>query len=184
MSHSIVYSEELARKLQNFAFQEEKKITPDLLVLIDDISITGLNCYKWDHLQVLIQHKLKEIMQEYLQTEEIEKEPRFQNFCENLLKFESAPFTLQRICELLIKPKMYNKLDKYMNALEKLLFVDSVIPQLEPQEYNQIVKDLFQKKKLVDESNDDDDQQRLPHHSSDIQSEEDTTSPMEIDGEL
>lgn len=34
--------------------------------------------------------------------------------------FQTAPFTIQRLCELLSDPKKhYNRLDKFMRALEK-----------------------------------------------------------------
>lgn len=34
--------------------------------------------------------------------------------------FQAAPFTIQRLCELLTDPKKhYNRLDKFMRALEK-----------------------------------------------------------------
>lgn len=34
--------------------------------------------------------------------------------------FNSAPFTVQRICELLTEPrKQYTRIDKYMRAVEK-----------------------------------------------------------------
>lgn len=39
---------------------------------------------------------------------------------ERLDLFHSAPFTVQRLCELLIEPrKQYSRVDKYMRALEK-----------------------------------------------------------------
>jgi serine/threonine-protein phosphatase 4 regulatory subunit 2 len=40
--------------------------------------------------------------------------------------FEEAPFTIQRVCELLIDPKKhYKSTDKYMRALLKNLLVVS-----------------------------------------------------------
>lgn len=39
---------------------------------------------------------------------------------ERLELFHAAPFTVQRLCELLIDPKKhYSRLDKFMRALEK-----------------------------------------------------------------
>ena len=39
---------------------------------------------------------------------------------ERLELFNSAPFTVQRLCELLTDPKkQYSRIDKYMRALEK-----------------------------------------------------------------
>lgn len=39
---------------------------------------------------------------------------------ERLDQFNAAPFTVQRLCELLIDPrKQYSRIDKFMRALEK-----------------------------------------------------------------
>ena len=39
---------------------------------------------------------------------------------ERLELFNAAPFTVQRLCELLIDPrKQYSRIDKFMRALEK-----------------------------------------------------------------
>lgn len=39
---------------------------------------------------------------------------------ERLDSFNSAPFTVQRICELLAEPKkQYTRIDKFMRAVEK-----------------------------------------------------------------
>lgn len=39
---------------------------------------------------------------------------------ERLEAFHAAPFTVQRICELLIDPrKQYSRIDKFMRAVEK-----------------------------------------------------------------
>lgn len=39
---------------------------------------------------------------------------------ERLELFNAAPFTIQRLCELLIDPrKQYSRIDKFMRALEK-----------------------------------------------------------------
>ncbi|KDO35350.1 hypothetical protein SPRG_00199 [Saprolegnia parasitica CBS 223.65] len=43
----------------------------------------------------------------------------------------SAPFTLQRLTEVLLSPLSYYKqLHKFLNAIEKLLFVSSTVDQL------------------------------------------------------
>ena len=51
---------------------------------------------------------------------------------ERLELFNAAPFTIQRLCELLIDPrKQYSRIDKFMRALEKnilgkLLYIWSI----------------------------------------------------------
>ena len=42
--------------------------------------------------------------------------------------FQSAPFTLQRLCEVLLEPrKQYNRVDKLLLALERLLYVTTTL---------------------------------------------------------
>lgn len=49
-------------------------------------------------------------------------------FLERLDLFHAAPFTVQRICELLTDPrKQYSRIDKFMRAIEKNLLVVSTI---------------------------------------------------------
>lgn len=48
------------------------------------------------------------------------------NLLERLESFANAPFTVQRICELLTAPrKEYNRIDKFMRAIEKNILVVS-----------------------------------------------------------
>lgn len=48
---------------------------------------------------------------------------------EKLDSFQSAPFTIQRISELLSEPKkQYSRIDKFMRAVEKTILVVSTIP--------------------------------------------------------
>lgn len=50
------------------------------------------------------------------------------SFVERLDSFHAAPFTVQRICELLADPrKQYSRIDKFMRAIEKNLLVVSTL---------------------------------------------------------
>jgi hypothetical protein len=60
-------------------------------------------------------------------------EHTFELRCEELLNllqmFENdAPFTVQRLAEVLTNPSQYQSTHKLMNCLEKLLSVTSTIP--------------------------------------------------------
>lgn len=47
---------------------------------------------------------------------------------ERMKSFTSAPFTIQRICELLLKPNNhYNRIDKYLRGLEKCIMVVTTV---------------------------------------------------------
>lgn len=47
---------------------------------------------------------------------------------ERMQSFNNAPFTIQRICELLLKPNNhYNRIDKYLRGLEKCIMVVTTV---------------------------------------------------------
>lgn len=47
---------------------------------------------------------------------------------ERMRSFNNAPFTIQRICELLLKPNNhYNRIDKYLRGLEKCVMVVTTV---------------------------------------------------------
>jgi len=47
---------------------------------------------------------------------------------DRMKSFTSAPFTIQRICELLLKPNAhYNRIDKYLRGLEKCIMVVTTV---------------------------------------------------------
>jgi len=58
----------------------------------------------------------------------------------SLESFVGPPFTLQRLCELLVnEPKLYKSTSKFVNAIEKMFAVSGILPTLEPSEYNERV---------------------------------------------
>jgi serine/threonine-protein phosphatase 4 regulatory subunit 2 len=133
MSTTLFYSEELASSLEAFSTQQEKVVSPELLKIVDNISKTGVVCYSWATLKKLLSHLLSQSIKSYsakiadTQTakgddEENDFEKRSQNFLEALERFDEAPFTVQRLCELILSPeKVYtNSYNKYMSALEKV----------------------------------------------------------------
>ena len=92
-----------------------------------------LNCScPWSFLKDILTFKLNRIILNRV-FDEIGPDPSENNhLCHILLKrlggFSNAPFTVQRLCELLDVPRMhYKREDKYLRALEKVLMVVSVV---------------------------------------------------------
>ncbi|EGC28743.1 hypothetical protein DICPUDRAFT_85184 [Dictyostelium purpureum] len=55
------------------------------------------------------------------------------DFLQNFKDSKAAPFTIQRLCELIINYQMYKSFSKYLCAVEKMLNVSS-LPHLTPEE--------------------------------------------------
>jgi len=76
---------------------------------------------------------------EIYKQEEEEFQQRSQKFFQALSSYEDAPFTLQRLCELILTPeKTYSNTRKYLSALEKMVNITSTIQTLTPQEIQTI----------------------------------------------
>lgn len=133
--------EQLLDELSNF---EKKKLNgdiPDILnKYLQSISENGDTIFEWNKLQTLLRRKLELVMNEFnskCPTDHIIQLPNVKPFDFNELKtqileaidaFPSAPFTIQRLCELITNPsKHYKRTDKFMRGLEKNILVVSTI---------------------------------------------------------
>lgn len=88
---------------------------------------------------MILSQKIKNIEKDFLDPalEDIPQYPNVDNFNFDRLKsslldrlelFVSPPFTIQRMCELLLDPKkQYSRIDKFMRALEKNILVVSTV---------------------------------------------------------
>eukprot|EP00271_Cylindrocystis_brebissonii_P023484 TRINITY_DN9770_c0_g2_i1.p1 TRINITY_DN9770_c0_g2~~TRINITY_DN9770_c0_g2_i1.p1 ORF type:complete len:607 (+),score=116.10 TRINITY_DN9770_c0_g2_i1:211-2031(+) len=120
-----------------------RSFTPELRSILEVVAITGSYWHDWHHLKVLLAFRLDQVLNEYnarrvavevgpprpLKSGETFAELREQ-LQQALESFSNgAPFTVQRLCELLLHPNAtYPCLDKLALALEKLLVVTSSIP--------------------------------------------------------
>ena len=67
--------------------------------------------------------------------------------CEYIVKcleeFESAPFTLQRICELITQPSLhYKKVNKLLYGIEKLVSVSSTLEPAAPEDLKRLSEEM------------------------------------------
>ncbi|XP_003387174.2 PREDICTED: serine/threonine-protein phosphatase 4 regulatory subunit 2-B-like [Amphimedon queenslandica] len=93
-------------------------------VLID-ISKTGIVRMPWKLLKPLMLYKMDKCLSESFDSTKTEQDME-KKLKEMMDTFEGPPFTVQRLCELLLDPlRHYKRKDRYMRALEKNLLVIS-----------------------------------------------------------
>jgi len=135
--------------IANVTLDQSVALPPELLQVIHHIANTGLTCYPWQHLKILIAHKLNQNLREYAsrftdQTAVVQLDQKRLAFLAGLDSFINPPFTIQRICELAVGTGMYKLAEKYIFALQKLVAVNSTEITLNPTDYNHTVVLLAQ----------------------------------------
>lgn len=131
--------EEILHCLEEFSKMKPKDIPRELEEYLKFVAKTGDPIYQWPAIKSLFREKFIHVITEFYEScsSSIPPCPNVEMFNYNLMKnfilekldtFASAPFTLQRICELLTNPrKQYSRIDKYMRALEKNILVVSTM---------------------------------------------------------
>ncbi|KAL1510639.1 hypothetical protein AB1Y20_006938 [Prymnesium parvum] len=103
---------------------------------VEEMAARGHCSVGWDELKPLVSAKISEVCAEYYAAnKDIDRSGEtyaevLQRLLALLHEFPNAPFTIQRLCELLIDPhRVYaTSTRKVMSALEKLLTVSSTVP--------------------------------------------------------
>lgn len=147
----------LQKSLHDFCdtLETERKETPELRQIIEHIARFGQHCYEWTQLRTLMawyfDHSINpnsysgsssSSSSSFAPQDSFESaQQRIHHALENL---DGAPFTLQRICEILCDPKKhYNHLHKVLFSIEKLLAVCSTLPPLDPSELQSMTSGLL-----------------------------------------
>lgn len=130
--------EEVLQALDEFQKMRPTEIPRELEDYLCWVAKTGDPVYQWSMIKTLFREKLTRVMTDFYEscpTLELAPCPNVENFnydsmksnlLERLESFANAPFTVQRICELLTAPrKEYNRVDKFMRAIEKNILVVS-----------------------------------------------------------
>ncbi|XP_061403053.1 serine/threonine-protein phosphatase 4 regulatory subunit 2 [Musca vetustissima] len=134
-------AEEVMQILDRFTRLKQKEIPKELDEYLGYVAKTGDTVFKWTSLKYLFREKLLNVIKNFHDsTPRIDEIPQYPNvdpfnyesmkssLLERLERFNAAPFTIQRLCELLIDPrKQYSRIDKYMRALEKNILVVSTV---------------------------------------------------------
>eukprot|EP01111_Echinosteliopsis_oligospora_P013463 TRINITY_DN4835_c0_g1_i3.p1 TRINITY_DN4835_c0_g1~~TRINITY_DN4835_c0_g1_i3.p1 ORF type:complete len:190 (-),score=38.72 TRINITY_DN4835_c0_g1_i3:597-1166(-) len=141
----LYFSEDLKKSVDEFAESQKEKqvVTAELRQIIDNISKIGLPCYKWTSLCVLLSHCLRQSMQQLrtkLKVNSDKFEAREDDIISSLESYDAAPFTIQRLCELIVSPEVYFNYNKYINALDKMVNISSTINTLTAEQIQSINK--------------------------------------------
>lgn len=131
-------AEEVMQLLEDFSKVRPKDIPPELEHYLNYVAATGDPVFQWTLVKSLFREKLLSVITDFFESTLTVEPPPCPNvepfnyermktcLIERLDTFTSAPFTVQRICELLTNPrKEYNRADKYMRAIEKNILVVS-----------------------------------------------------------
>lgn len=134
--------------LKDFASAENKELVGQLEEILHDVAKTGQYIFPWNFMKPLYAHKLEKVTFEFLNTNpplnndgtpnsiEIQKLNEFrEELLESFDRFTCAPFTLQRVTELLTNPnKHYKKTTKFFRGLEKNIMVCSTMGMVSEEE--------------------------------------------------
>lgn len=131
-------AEEIFHSLDDFSKRKPKTIPQELNEYLAYVARTGDPVYQWSLVKSLFKEKLLNVITDFYETTPGIVIPPYPNvdpfnydimknsLLERLDSFTSAPFTVQRLCELLTFPrKQYNRVDKFMRAIEKNILVVS-----------------------------------------------------------
>ncbi|XP_075526797.1 protein phosphatase 4 regulatory subunit 2-related protein [Dermacentor variabilis] len=132
--------EALLDELTDFVSQKPAEIPSVLDEYLGHIAKTGDTLFPWHKLKPLLCRKLELVMNEFHKVSPTDDLPalpnvevfKYEEMKEKVLEavncFNSAPFTIQRLCELVVDPrKHYKRTDKFMRGLEKNVLVVSTI---------------------------------------------------------
>ena len=119
---------------------ESTPISASLEDYLTYVAKTGNALFAWNKIKPLFKKKLEIVIQEFHDTsptDDLPKQPNVdvfkfdqmkQRIFEQLESYSGIPFTVQRLCELMVQPKgHYKRTDKFMRGLEKIMLVVSTI---------------------------------------------------------
>ncbi|KAL2329234.1 hypothetical protein Fmac_022661 [Flemingia macrophylla] len=121
------------------AEQKQDVSKEEVVQILRDIASTGMFWLDWDKLKSMLLFQLKQVLSEYPEAK-MTSEQQYASLGESYIELvnkldeeltcfiEGPPFTLQRLCEILLDAKnIYPNLSKLALALEKNLLVTSIL---------------------------------------------------------
>lgn len=128
------------------ALSGQAALSEELEAIVSEVAHTGaVNGYPWDALRHLLARKLERVLGEFWRDVQDVAVPEGQSFeqcsveplTRSLLETrrEGAPFTSQRLCELLVEPRrVYKSTRRYLHAVQRAVLVTSTEELLAPQQ--------------------------------------------------
>ncbi|CAF1061341.1 unnamed protein product [Adineta ricciae] len=120
--------------------EDERILTPELEQILSQIAKTGYSRYPWEKIKPLFLQKLIAVLDEFnneLSMDKLDIHPNVDqstfeelksDIVERINSFENAPFTIQRLCELILSPRThYRRTDKFVRGLTKCVSVVTTI---------------------------------------------------------
>jgi len=120
--------------------ENERFLTPELEQILMQIAKTGYSRYPWEKIKPLYLQKLNVVLDEFnaeLNMDKLDTHPNIDqttfeesklDIIERINSFENAPFTIQRLCELILSPRIhYRRTDKFIRGLTKCVSVVTTI---------------------------------------------------------
>ncbi|KRX88504.1 Serine/threonine-protein phosphatase 4 regulatory subunit 2, partial [Trichinella pseudospiralis] len=105
-----------------------------LVEYLDFVSRTGRPLFAWSIIQPFFVHECERSINEAIRNLQIPSHGREQlnayrrRIVQRMQDFDGVPFTIQRICELLLNPaRNYKRVDKFLRALEKCVYVVTTV---------------------------------------------------------
>jgi hypothetical protein len=135
----VVSLKELEDQLQSFAQtnENERKNNEQLDYIIEYIALYGVKNFKWNELRLLLQFKIKELCAGIGEENMNNEQRQLLDDITSLLatRTNGAPFTLQRICEIIHKPtRYYTKRERVLDAIFKCMQVPSTVEDFQGKE--------------------------------------------------
>ncbi|CAF1347064.1 unnamed protein product [Rotaria magnacalcarata] len=120
--------------------ENERVLTFELEQILIEIAKTGYSSHPWEKIKPLYLKKLSAVLNEFNTESNMDKldthpnvdqstfEELKSDIIERINSFENAPFTIQRLCELILSPRAnYRRTDKFIRGLTKCVSVVTTI---------------------------------------------------------
>jgi len=158
---SYEFEQGVAEALKQFAANPEPAMAESLAPrVLRCISLYGITPYPWQHLKTLLLFLAMQQIDGFAKRAPLSDantrammESR-ELVATTLPKLPSAPFTIQRFCEILLQPEKFygSNAAKLAYALEKLLRVTGSTPDLAPSEFRKRLEELHHERRVMEET--------------------------------
>lgn len=147
----MIENAELVMQMLEMYQMYKQQVPVELEEYLRYVAKTGNTLFQWTLVKPFIREKIMNVIAEFAEQSSLSEIPPYPNvdpfnyeamktmLLERFDTFNGPPFTIQRLCELLSCPrKEYNRVDKFMRAVEKNILVVSTC-ELRPKREEPIV---------------------------------------------